>query len=55
MRRSFFIAENEVDKMKKVKNNILTIEEAEKVSGVHYTLRHTGKMAGMMSLSQAAQ
>nr|DAZ81353.1 MAG TPA: hypothetical protein [Caudoviricetes sp.] len=51
MRRSFFFAENEVDKMKKVKNNILTIEEAEKVSGVHYTLRHTGKMAGMMSLS----
>ena len=36
--RSFFIAENEVDIMKKVNNNILTITEAEKVSGVHYTL-----------------
>ena len=37
--------------MKKIKNSILTIAEAEKVSGVHYTVKHTGKMSGMMSLS----
>lgn len=33
------------------KDKVLTINEAEKVSGVHYTLNHKGKMAGMMSLS----
>ena len=33
------------------KDKVLTINEAEKVSGVHYTLNHQGKMIGMMSLS----
>ena len=33
------------------KDKVLTINEAEKVSGVHYTLNHQGKMTGMMSLS----
>lgn len=33
------------------KDKVLTINEAEKVSGVHYTLNHKGKMTGMMSLS----
>ena len=37
--------------MKKIKNSILTIAEAEKISGIHYTVKHTGKMSGMMSLS----
>lgn len=33
------------------RNHMLTITEAERVSGVHYTVNHTGKMSGMMSLS----
>ena len=30
---------------------MLTINNAKKATGVHYTMNHTGKMAGMMSLS----
>lgn len=30
---------------------ILTINKAKKVTGIHYTTKHTGKMDGMMSLS----
>lgn len=37
--------------MKTVKEKVLTVVEAEKVTGVHYTVRHTGKMEGMQSLS----
>ena len=33
------------------KDKVLTINETKKVSGVHYTLNHKGKMTGMMSLS----
>lgn len=29
----------------------LTIDKAEELTGVHYTLKHTGKMSGMQSLS----
>ena len=30
---------------------MITLNNAKKVTGIHYTLNHTGKMAGMMSLS----
>ena len=33
------------------KKKFVTIKDAEKVSGVHYTLNHSGKMSGMQSLS----
>lgn len=34
-----------------MKNVITTLNNAEKISGVHYTIKHTGKMEGMASLS----
>lgn len=34
-----------------MKEKILLVTNAKKETGVHYTLNHTGKMAGMMSLS----
>lgn len=37
--------------MKAVREKLLTIAEAEKVTGVHYTVKHSGKMEGMQSLS----
>ena len=33
------------------KEKVLTLTNAKKETGVHYTLNHTGKMAGMQSLS----
>lgn len=37
--------------MKAVREKFLTLVEAEKVTGVHYTVNHSGKMEGMQSLS----
>ena len=37
--------------MKAVREKFLTVVEAEKVTGVHYTVNHSGKMEGMQSLS----
>lgn len=37
--------------MKTVREKFLTVAEAEKVTGVHYTVNHSGKMEGMQSLS----
>ena len=37
--------------MKTVREKFLTVVEAEKVTGVHYTVNHSGKMEGMQSLS----
>ena len=37
--------------MKAVREKFLTVVEAEKVTGVHYTVNHPGKMEGMQSLS----
>lgn len=34
-----------------MENVITTLNNAEKISGVHYTTKHTGKMEGMASLS----
>ena len=33
------------------RERFLTVEDAEKITGVHYTIKHTGKMKGMQSLS----
>ena len=32
-------------------NNIITIEDCEELTGLHFTIKHTGKMKGMISLS----
>ena len=37
--------------MRTIKEKVLTVVEAEKITGVHYTIKHTGKMEGMQSLS----
>lgn len=37
--------------MKTVREKFLTVAEAEKATGVHYTVNHSGKMEGMQSLS----
>jgi len=37
--------------MKTKREVVLTVENAKKETGVHYTTKHTGKMAGMQSLS----
>lgn len=37
--------------MKTTREKFLTVAEAEKVTGVHYTVKHSGKMEGMQSLS----
>ena len=37
--------------MKTVREKFLTVAEAEKVTGVHYTVKHSVKMEGMQSLS----
>lgn len=37
--------------MKTVREKFLTVAEAEKATGVHYTVKHSGKMEGMQSLS----
>lgn len=37
--------------MATTREKVLTVTEAEEVTGVHYTIRHTGKMEGMQSLS----
>ena len=37
--------------MKAVREKFLTVVETEKVTGVHYTVNHSGKMEGMQSLS----
>ena len=33
--------------MKTVREKFLTVAEAEKATGVHYTVKHSGKMEGM--------
>lgn len=45
----FFIAKNEVIKMKR--KEIITMWNAKEKIGLHFTIKHTGKMAGMYSLS----
>lgn len=37
--------------MKTTREKFLTVAEAEKATGVHYTVNHSGKMEGMQSLS----
>lgn len=37
--------------MKKTEETVLTVEDAKKMTGIHYTINHTGKMKGMQSLS----
>ena len=40
--------------MKTVREKFLTVAEAEKATGVHYTVKHSGKMEGMQSYQLAA-
>lgn len=37
--------------MSRKSNKLLVVGNAKEKTGIHYTLKHTGKMAGMMSLS----
>lgn len=36
------------------KNTIITIEDCEKLTGLHFTIKHNGKMKGMQSLSTSS-
>ena len=36
------------------KQTIITIEDCEKITGLHFTVKHNGKMKGMQSLSTSA-
>ena len=38
----------------KKKQTIITIEDCEKITGLHFTVKHNGKMKGMQSLSTSA-
>ena len=39
--------------MKAVREKFLTVVEAEKVNGVHYTVKHSGKKEGLQILSKS--
>lgn len=36
------------------KNSIITIDDCKKLTGLHFTVNHSGKMKGMQSLSTSS-